>query len=100
MNAHPLFSFKSGGEDTSTGLLPDFDRLPKAPTNGPNGWRQSKRREALQILLRCCELWEEADRIGFAAVREKIEPAIMHAHDAFVRVGQPVRTSEPLSDEI
>jgi hypothetical protein len=100
MNSHPLFSIKSRDEDTRFGILPDLDRLPKPSANEPCGWRQEKRREALHLLLRCCELWEEADRIGFAAVREKVEPAIIHAHDAFVQVGQPVRSSELASEDI
>jgi hypothetical protein len=99
MNSHPLFTIESRGQDTRIGSLPDLQRLPKPPENEPPGWRQEKRREALHILRRCCELWEEADRIGFAAVREKVEPAIMHAHDAFVQVGQPVRSSESETED-
>jgi hypothetical protein len=91
MNTHEFFNFEVDDERGSGQALPDADRLPKVPLNARHDWHMQKRAEAMRVLMKCCEIWEEADRIGLGAVREKMEPAIMHAHDAFVQIQVPTR---------
>ena len=92
MNAHQMFETDLQEELVSDFMLPDEDRFPKPPPDAMPGWHRRKRQEALQLLIRTCELWEVADRAGLMAVRDKLEPVIMHAHDAFVQVQEPIKT--------
>ena len=91
MNSHQTFVTEQCEILRSSRTVPDAERFPKAPVDAMPGWHRRKRQEAMQVLVRCCELWEDADRIGLMAVRDKLEPAIMHAHDAFVQVREPAR---------
>ena len=86
MNAHQIFDTELNGGAEIDYSLADEGHCSKAPLETMPGWQRRKRQEAMQMLVKCCALWEEADRIGLTAVREKLEPVITHAHDCFVRM--------------
>lgn len=92
MNAHQNFDVEMSEEFSVELGIPDEDRFPKPPPDAVPGWHRRKRQEAMSLLIRTCELWESADRVGLLAVRDKLECVIMHAHDAFVQVQEPLRS--------
>jgi hypothetical protein len=66
--------------------IADAERFPNLPSGSSPELLREKRRQALAMLVRSCELWSEADRAGLRAVQAKMENVIMHAHDAFVQM--------------
>ncbi len=61
--------------------VPGSERLLRPmPANASEHVRK-RREDALEVFLRCCELWTLADKAHLYVVRDRIEPALLIAYD-------------------
>lgn len=63
-------------------IMPGVERLIEAlPSGTPDVFRQ-RRKIALDVFAKCCEIWNLADQANLLAVRDNIESALLLAYDA------------------
>jgi hypothetical protein len=98
MESKPFLIFESQSGPKDEVIVSDSLRVPKAPADATANWQDEKRRNTLNLLIKCCNIWQEADSSGLLAVREKISSAIMHTHDAFVQLKRPPHALQNTED--